>query len=147
MSKAFSLAGARLGYLATDPAVIRALLLVRLPYHLSALTQAVATTALRHSASLLASVEAIRTERDALVAWLRDAGLTVADSDANFILFGTFPDRRAIWQQLLDLGVLIREVGPPQWLRVSIGTPEENAGFRAALSQVLAAQPATGGAP
>jgi histidinol-phosphate aminotransferase len=146
MSKAFSLAGARLGYLAADPAVVRSLLLVRLPYHLSALTQAVATTALRHSASLLASVMAIRAERDALVSWLRAAGLTVADSDANFILFGTFGDRRAIWQQLLDRGVLIREVGPPQWLRVSIGTPEENAGFRAAMSEVLAAGSA-GGAP
>jgi histidinol-phosphate aminotransferase len=141
MSKAFSLAGARLGYLAADPAVVRALLLVRLPYHLSAVSQAVAVTALRHSAALLASVASIRAERDALVSWLRDdAGLAVADSDANFILFGRFADRRVIWQQLLDRGVLIREVGPPQWLRVSIGTPEENAGFRAALAEVLAAQ-------
>jgi histidinol-phosphate aminotransferase len=136
MSKAFSLAGARLGYLAADPAVVRSLLLVRLPYHLSALTQAVATTALKHSASLLASVMAIRGERDALVSWLRAAGLTVADSDANFILFGTFPDRRAIWQQLLDRGVLIREVGPPGWLRVSIGRPAEMAAFRMALDEV-----------
>jgi histidinol-phosphate aminotransferase len=140
MSKAFSLAGARLGYLAADPAVVRALLLVRLPYHLSAVSQAVAVTALRHSAALLASVASIRAERDALVSWLRDAGLAVADSDANFILFGRFADRRAIWQQLLDRGVLIREVGPPQWLRVSIGTPAENAGFRAALAEVLASQ-------
>jgi histidinol-phosphate aminotransferase len=140
MSKAFSLAGARLGYLAADPAVVRALLLVRLPYHLSAVSQAVAVAALRHSAALLASVASIRAERDALVSWLRDAGLAVADSDANFILFGRFADRRAIWQQLLDRGVLIREVGPPQWLRVSIGTPAENAGFRAALAEVLASQ-------
>jgi histidinol-phosphate aminotransferase len=137
MSKAFALAGGRLGYLAADPAVVEALLLVRLPYHLSAVTQAVALAALEHADALLASVEAIRSERDALVGWLRAQGLSVADSDANFILFGTFADRRAIWQDLLDRGVLIREVGPPQWLRVSIGTPEENAAFRTALAAVL----------
>ncbi len=142
MSKAFALAGARVGYLAADPAVVRAVLLVRLPYHLSALTQGVATAALRHAPSLLASVDAIRAERDAVVTWLREQGLAVADSDANFVLFGRFADRRAIWQDLLDQGVLIREVGPPQWLRVSVGTPEEMAGFRAALSAALAGQEA-----
>jgi histidinol-phosphate aminotransferase len=141
MSKAFALAGVRLGYLAADPAVVEALLLVRLPYHLSAVTQAAATAALHHAADLRASVDAIRAERDALVDWLRAAGLEVADSDANFVLFGTFPERRVVWRELLDRGVLIREVGPPQWLRVTIGTPEEMAAFRAALTAVLAAQP------
>ena len=99
--------------------MVDALLLVRLPYHLSALTQAVALAALRHADELLASVAAIRAERDAVVGWLREQGLAVADSDANFVLFGRFADRRAIWQALLDRGVLIREVGPPQWLRVT----------------------------
>ncbi|HEU5416165.1 MAG TPA: histidinol-phosphate transaminase [Streptosporangiaceae bacterium] len=141
MSKAFALAGGRLGYLAADPAVVEALLLVRLPYHLSAVTQAVARAALEHAGALLASVEVIRAERDALVGWLREQGLAVADSDANFVLFGTFPDRRVVWQELLDRGVLIREVGPPQWLRVSIGTPEEMAAFRTALTAVLAEHP------
>jgi histidinol-phosphate aminotransferase len=141
MSKAFALAGVRLGYLAADPAVVRALLLVRLPYHLSAVTQAAATAALHHAGDLLASVNAIRAERDALVAWLREIGLDVADSDANFVLFGTFPERRVIWQDLLDHGVLIREVGPPDWLRVTVGTPREMAAFRAALTAVLARQP------
>jgi len=143
MSKAFALAGARLGYLAADPEVVSALLLVRLPYHLSALTQAVSQAALRHSAALLASVNAIRAERDDLVSWLRGQGLDVADSDANFVLFGRFTDRRAVWQDLLDRGVLIREVGPPEWLRVSIGNPEEMAGFRAAMTDVLAARQAS----
>jgi histidinol-phosphate aminotransferase len=137
MSKAFALAGARVGYLAADPAVIRALLVVRLPYHLSAVTQAVARAALAHSGELLARVADIRAERDDLVAWLRGRGLSAADSDANFVLFGRFGDRRAIWQGLLDRGVLIREVGPPQWLRVTIGTPEEMAAFRLALDGVL----------
>jgi histidinol-phosphate aminotransferase len=141
MSKAFALAGVRLGYLAADPAVVEALLLVRLPYHLSAVTQAAASAALRHAGQLLASVDAIRAERDQLVDWLRQLGLTVADSDANFVLFGKFAERRVIWQELLDRGVLIREVGPPDWLRVTIGTPEEMTAFRAALTAVLAEQP------
>ena len=137
MSKAFALAGARVGYLAADPAVVAALQIVRLPYHLSALTQAAARAALAHSAELLAAVAAIRDERDRLIGWLRDRGLEVADSDANFVLFGTFADRHAVWQELLDHGVLIREVGPPGWLRVSIGTPAENDAFRAAVQAVL----------
>jgi len=137
MSKAFAMAGARVGYLAASPDLISKLLIVRLPYHLSAVTQAVARAALSCAADPLASVAALRAERDATVAWLREQGLAVADSDANFVLFGTFPDRRAVWQGLLDRGVLIREVGPPGWLRVTIGTPEEMAAFRAALSEVL----------
>ncbi|WP_141577009.1 histidinol-phosphate transaminase [Actinomadura sp. WMMA1423] len=145
MSKAFAMAGTRLGYLAADPAVIDALLLVRLPYHLSAVTQAVARTALAHGEELLGGVEALRRERDDLVAWLRAEGLRVADSDANFVLFGTFPDRRRVWEGLLERGVLIREVGPPEWLRVSVGTPAEMAAFRTALRQARAAAPADGG--
>lgn len=137
MSKAFALAGARVGYLAAAPAVIDALRVVRLPYHLSAVTQAVAQVALANTAEFLESVTRIRNDRDALVAWLRERGLAVADSDANFVLFGRFPDRRLIWHRLLDRGVLIREVGPPEWLRVSIGTPEDMAAFRQALSEVL----------
>jgi histidinol-phosphate aminotransferase len=137
MSKAFALAGARLGYLAADQAVIAALQIVRLPYHLSALTQAATRAALAHSDELLATVAAICAERDDLVGWLRGRGLTVADSDANFVLFGTFSDRHAVWQALLDRGVLIRETGPPGWLRVSVGTPAENDAFRAAVAAVL----------
>ncbi len=135
MSKAFAMAGTRVGYLAADPTVIDALQLVRLPYHLSAVTQTVARTAIAHQAELLGAVDALRAERDALVAWLRGEGMEVADSDANFVLFGRFPDRRQVWQGILDHGVLIREVGPPEWLRVSIGTPEEMAAFRAALEE------------
>ncbi len=137
MSKAFALAGARLGYLAADPAVVEALRLVRLPYHLSATTQATAVVALEHTAELLARVAELRAERDRTVEWLRDQQLQVAESDANFVLFGTFADRHATWQQLVSLGVLVRETGPPGWLRVSIGTAEEMAAFRAALLEVL----------
>lgn len=137
MSKAFAMAGARLGYLAAHPAVIEALLLVRLPYHLSSLTQAAARVALAHRAELLGTVATLRAERDATVEWLRGRGLEVADSDANFVLFGRFEDRRAVWEGVLDRGVLIREVGPPGWLRVSVGTAEEMAAFRAALEETL----------
>ena len=139
MSKAFALAGARLGYLAAAPGIVDALRVVRLPYHLSALTQAVAVVALRHAEELLGRVAELRTERDATVTWLRDQGLVVADSDANFCLFGRFDDRRRVWQGLLDRGVLIRETGPDGWLRVSIGTPEEMAAFKKALTEVLQA--------
>jgi histidinol-phosphate aminotransferase len=138
MSKAFAAAGTRLGYLAADPAVIDALLLVRLPYHLSTVTQAVARAALAHKEEPLATVQALRKGRDELVAWLRGSCLTVADSDANFVLFGVFGDRDAVWQGLLDRGVLIRNTGPAGWLRVTVGTPEETAAFKAALTEVLA---------
>lgn len=136
MSKAFAGAGLRLGYLAAAPEICDAIRVVRLPYHLSALTQAVALAALRHAPELLGKVDELRAARDALVTWLRAEGYDVADSDANFVLFGRFADRHAVWQGLLDRGVLIRETGPDGWLRVSVGTPEEMAAFRGALTDV-----------
>jgi histidinol-phosphate aminotransferase len=138
MSKAFALAGARLGYLAAAPEVCDALRVVRLPYHLSAVTQAVASAALRHSDELLGRVEELRAERDRTVAWLTAEGYEVAQSDANFVLFGRFDDREALWQGLLDRGVLIRVTGPDGWLRVSIGTAAEMTAFRNALSDATA---------
>jgi histidinol-phosphate aminotransferase len=136
MSKAFAAAGTRLGYLAADPAVVDALLTVRLPYHLSTVTQAVARAAIAHRDEPLATVEALRRDRDDLVQWLRGRGLTAADSDANFVLFGVFADRDAVWQGVLDRGVLIRNTGPQGWLRVSVGTPAENDAFKQALTEV-----------
>ena len=99
--------------------------MVRLPYHLSAVTQAVALAALRHAPELLARSTSCAPSATRPSAWLREQGLEVADSDANFVLFGRFGDRHAVWQGLLDRGVLIREVGPDGWLRVSIGTGPE----------------------
>jgi histidinol-phosphate aminotransferase len=136
MSKAFALAGARVGYLAAALEICDGLRVVRLPYHLSAVTQAVARAALRHADELLGAVDRLRAERDETVEWLRAQGFSVADSDANFVLFGTFADRHAVWQGLLDRGVLIREVGPDGWLRVSIGTESEMTAFREALTTV-----------
>ncbi|NED93847.1 histidinol-phosphate transaminase [Phytoactinopolyspora alkaliphila] len=137
MSKAFAFAGARLGYVAASTAVIDTLRIVRLPYHLSSVTQAVARVALAHAPELQRRVEQLRTTRDELAAWLRTQGLRVPESDANFVLFGTFADRHAVWQSLLDRGVLIRETGPDGWLRVSVGTPDETEAFTVALREVL----------
>lgn len=137
MSKAFALAGARVGYLAAHPSIVDALQLVRLPYHLSALTQAVARLALRHTEALLATVDSVRAERDRLVAALTSRGLVVVPSDANFVLFGRFADQHVVWQALLDRGVLLRDVGLPGWLRVTAGRPEEGTAFLAALEEVV----------
>ena len=138
MSKAFALAGGRLGYLAASPAVVDAVRIVRLPYHLSSVTQAVARVALAHAGEMLAAVDELRAERDRTYDWLHSIGLQATPSDANFVLFGMFADRHRVWQGLLDRGVLIRETGPDGWLRVSIGTPAEMAAFGSALTEVLA---------
>jgi histidinol-phosphate aminotransferase len=140
MSKAFAFAAGRLGYLAAAPAFIEALRIVRLPYHLSALTQAAARVALAHAPEMLAKVDQLRLARDDLAEWLVAEGLRVAESDANFVLFGRFTDRHAVWQALLDRGVLIRETGPAGWLRVSAGTPIEMQAFKDALAAVLRAE-------
>jgi histidinol-phosphate aminotransferase len=140
MSKAFALAGARLGYLAAHPVVIDAIRLVRLPDHRSSLTQAAARAALAHTGALLATVEAIRVQRDRIVASLRARDLLVVPSDANFVLFGGLGDQAEVWRALVDRGVLIRDVGLPGYLRVTAGTPGETDAFLKALDSVLAEQ-------
>ncbi|MFG3162953.1 histidinol-phosphate transaminase [Streptomyces sp. NPDC048232] len=136
MSKAFGAAGLRLGYLAAHPAVVDAVQLVRLPYHLSAVTQATALAALEHTDTLLKYVEQLKTERDRLVAELRAAGYEVTESDANFVQFGRFADSHEAWRKILDRGVLVRDNGVPGWLRVTAGTPEENDAFLDAVREV-----------
>ena len=139
MSKAFAFAGARLGYLIADPAVIDALQLVRLPYHLSAITQAVAEVALSFSAELLAGVDTLIAQREIVQAELTKLGLTITPSAANFLLFGGFKQPAdEIWRKLLDRGILIRDVGLLGQLRVTIGTAAENQAFLSALTEVLA---------
>lgn len=137
MSKAFGMAGLRLGYLAACAEVVNALRVVRLPYHLSSVTQATALAALSHREELMSQVASLRAQRDALVPWLREQGLTAYDSDVNFVLFGPFEDRQDVWRRLLDRGVLIRVVGPTGYLRVCIGTPQEMEQFRSALVTVI----------
>ncbi|TDB76064.1 histidinol-phosphate transaminase [Micromonospora sp. KC723] len=136
MSKAFGFAGGRLGYLAADPAVVAAVQLVRLPYHLSALTQAAARAVLAHRDALLGTVEAIMAQRDRIVTELRALGYRVADSDANFVLFEVGGDQSAAWRTLLDAGVLVRDVGLPGWLRVTAGTPAETDAFLSAMKKL-----------
>jgi len=134
MSKAFAFAGARVGYLAADPAVNDALRLVRLPYHLSALTQAAAVAALRHAPEMLAMVDDIRTQRDRLVTELTALGYTPLRSWANFVFFGGVADPNATFEALLERDILVRDVGIPHHLRVTAGTEAETTAFLTALA-------------
>ena len=143
MSKAFGMAGLRLGYLAAGTGVIDGVMLVRLPYHLSSLTQAAARAALAHRGELLSTVEAVKAQRDRIVVSVTDLGLDVSPSDANFVLFGGLADAPQTWQALLDRGVLVRDVGLPGWLRVTAGTDAETSAFLAALQAVLGGRRAT----
>ncbi|OCB26243.1 histidinol-phosphate transaminase [Mycobacterium malmoense] len=145
MSKAFAFAGGRLGYLIATPAVIDAMLLVRLPYHLSSVTQAAARAALRHADDTLSSVAALIAERERVTKALSGMGFRVIPSDANFVLFGEFADAPATWQRYLDAGVLIRDVGIPGYLRATTGLAEENDAFLRASAQIAATElaPAT----
>ena len=137
MSKAFAFAGARVGYLAADAAVIDAMRLVRLPYHLSAFTQAAAEAALAHAPLMLEAVDDIRFQRDRIVVELTEMGLDPYRSDSNFVLFGGLENPDATWQQLLDRGVLVRNVGIPGTLRVSAGTQSETDKFLTSLRELL----------
>ncbi|MGL5928890.1 MAG: histidinol-phosphate transaminase [Dermatophilaceae bacterium] len=139
MSKAFALAGGRLGYLAADPALTDALRLVRMPYHLSSTTQAVAIAALDHVDLLLDTVGVVMEQRDRIVDELRRLGLEPVPSDANFVLFGGLDDSRTAWEALLEQGVLVRDVGIPHYLRVTAGTPEETSRFLGAVAAVTSA--------
>lgn len=136
MSKAFAFAGARLGYLAANPAVIDALRLVRLPYHLSALTQAAAVAALEHAPTMLRTVGVIREQRDRLLAELARLGYAPHDSWANFVLFGGVDDPHATFEYLLEYDILIRDVGLPNHLRVTAGTPAETTEFLDVLARL-----------
>jgi histidinol-phosphate aminotransferase len=136
MSKAFAFAGGRLGYLIAAPAVIDAMLLVRLPYHLSSVTQAAARAALRHADDTLGSVAKLIAERDRVTEALTGMGFRVIASDANFVLFGEFADAPATWQRYLDEGILIRDVGIPGYLRATTGLAEENDALLAASARI-----------
>ena len=145
MSKAFAFAGARVGYLAADPAVIDALRLVRLPYHLSALTQAAALGALAHSAEMLAMVDEIRTQRERISAELARLGFRPYRSGANFVLFAGVDDPHAVFEALLARGILIREIGLPGSLRVTAGTEAETTAFLEAIALFAPANAQQGG--
>jgi histidinol-phosphate aminotransferase len=140
MSKAFAFAGGRLGYLVATPAVIDAMLLVRLPYHLSSITQAAARAALRHADDTLGSVATLIAERERVTLALSGMGFRVIPSDANFVLFGRFVDAPTSWQRYLDAGVLIRDVGIPEYLRATTGLAAENDVFLEASARIAASQ-------
>ncbi len=138
MSKAFAFAGARLGYLIADPEIVSAMFLVRLPYHLSSLTQAAAEVALEYQSELLGTVSSLIRSRELVTSELEKMGLQVVPSQANFILFTGFRHEPGqLWRQLLDRGVLIRDVGLLGYLRMTIGNEAENRRFIAALQEIL----------
>ena len=138
MSKAFAFAGARVGYLVAHPSVIDAMRLVRLPYHLSALTQVAASAALEFSDELLANVHSLIAAREDVASQLTQLGLEVVPSCSNFLLFSGFKRASAdVWKDLLDKGVLIRDVGLEGYLRVTICNEAENRKFISALKDVL----------
>ena len=138
MSKAFAFAGARVGYLVSDVAVKDAMMIVRLPYHLSALTQAAAQVAIDHRAELLGGVATLIAARESVVQALGDMGLTTITSSANFVLFTGFKqDAPQLWAALLEKGVLIRDVGLSGYLRVTIGNEAENNLFLSALKELI----------
>jgi histidinol-phosphate aminotransferase len=138
MSKAFAFAGARVGYLVADPAAIDAFRLVRLPYHLSAFTQAAAEAALDHAEALLATVADIRVQRDRMVSELRALGFDPYRSDSNFVLFRGVQDPQGTFTELLARGILVRNVGIPNTLRVTAGTEAETTAFLQALAELQA---------
>lgn len=137
MSKAFDFAGGRLGYFVAAPAFIEAVMLVRLPYHLSVLSQAAAIVALRHKDDTLATVEKLSQERVRVEKRLAELGYHCVPSESNFIFFGSFDDPHGVWQAFLDHGVLIRDVGVGGHLRVTIGLPSENDAFLAAAEKII----------
>jgi len=138
MSKAFAFAGARVGYLVSDVAVKDAMMIVRLPYHLSALTLAAAEVAIDHRQELLGSVATLIAARESLVKALHDMGLTTVPSSANFVLFTGFKQEAPqLWAGLLEKGVLIRDVGLSGYLRVTIGNEAENTLFITALKELI----------
>jgi histidinol-phosphate aminotransferase len=116
------------------------MLLVRLPYHLSSVTQAAARAALRHADDTLGSVAKLIAERERVTEALTGMGFRVVPSDANFVLFGEFADAPATWQRYLADGVLIRDVGIPGYLRATTGLAEENDALLDASAALAASQ-------
>lgn len=139
-SKAWSLAGVRIGYMLAAPELVERMTVVRLPYHLSSLSQAVAVAALAAEDETMEAVAAIASERDRVTGALEGLGLRVVPSQANFVLFEV-PDAAATWKALYERGVLVRsyERSPllARFLRVTIGLPDENGAFLDALEEVL----------
>ena len=141
-SKAYGLAGLRVGYgLACDPAVTEVLNRVRTPFNINRSAQAAGLAALDDQEHVARSVAHVREQRDALRRALTSMGLTVAPSEANFLFFRVpGGDSAAVAGKLLAYGIIVKpwlENGYRDWLRVSIGTGEDQQLFLQALQKVL----------
>ena len=141
MSKAFACAGLRLGYAIAAPELIDVLRLVRLPYHLSDITQVLACTALEHADILLDNVDRLIDSRNAMSDHLAAVGFDVHPSDSNFVLFGNIASPQDLWQKLLDRGILIRDIGIENHARVNAGTGAETTAFLSAIDDILGEHP------
>ena len=142
LSKAYGLAGLRLGYFLAGVEVINELTKVRQPYSVNVLTQIVAKAVFEQRESLEPNIAAIVAERGRLECALGEiVRLQAFPSDANFILFRV-DDAAGIWESLLAQGVLVRDLsreeGLKSCLRVTVGSAQENDSFLAALQKALA---------
>ncbi|SDC53086.1 histidinol-phosphate aminotransferase [Cupriavidus sp. YR651] len=142
-SKAYGLAGLRVGYGVAQPALTDLLNRVRQPFNVNTLAQAAAVAALGDTDFLRQSAELNRTGKAQLVDAFDRLKLEYVKSSGNFVMVRVGDDDGAgarVNLALLQQGVIVRPVanyGLPQWLRVTIGLPEENAAFIAALEQAL----------
>jgi histidinol-phosphate aminotransferase len=138
-SKAWRLAGVRIGYMLAAAELVQTLARVRLPYHLSAITQVVGEAAIRHSTETLDLVRAIASERDRIASGLQDLGIHCFPSRANFVLFRV-DDAPRVWDALVERDILIRRYdevrGLEGCLRVTAGLPEESDVFLGAMKEI-----------
>ncbi|ETW21220.1 hypothetical protein MGAST_27380 [Mycobacterium gastri 'Wayne'] len=137
LSKAFTFAGGRLGYMIAGPQIINALRATQLPYHVSSITQAAAAVIIDRADEILAKVPELLLECERMVAYLQREGFDIPHSDAHFFLMGKFKDAHAVWEAYADIGIVLGDVGLPHYLRVSAGLPHENDQFLEATSNLL----------
>jgi histidinol-phosphate aminotransferase len=143
-SKAYGIAGLRIGYLVGPPEHVAEMNKVREPFNTNHLAQVAAVTALADERHLRRVVRLNRRERERLGTGLAALGLDVIPSEANFLLVGTRRDGNALYQELLRRGVIVRPVGNygyPLHLRITVGLPEQNDRLLAALHEALAVVP------
>ena len=141
-SKAMAMAGLRFGYMMAHPEIAREVYKSKLPYNVNIFTLAAAEVVIERHAVLTVGIAALVRERDRVFAELRRRpAVRVFPSKANFILMKTHMPARELFDGLYGQGVLVRDVSSypllDRCLRVSIGTPEENDRFLAALDRVL----------
>jgi histidinol-phosphate aminotransferase len=139
-SKAYGLAGLRMGYGITSPAIANYVNRVRQPFNVNNLAQVGATAALDDTEHLARVIALTKSGKQVIYNGITSLGLSYTESWANFVLFDTFRDASQLYQSMLKQGVIVRPMsayGLPSHLRVTMGSEEENAQFLAALKTAL----------